>query len=689
MSLTIAIEGKYLDLLEDEIITLTLQSSDLIGLTGAKANFSKTIKVPATLNNLNILGPINLVPDTSDTPRRRLETLVLNNGFPIFQNATTIIESSNDDDITITIYSGNIVLNDLLAGLTLNDLDYGADVEYTAAEAAARAAAQSGLTWPVYDSRSRPAVLSINNAVDIRFLYPCFYVRSIIDAIQDLTGITIEGLNALETPIFNRLVMPLLDLQISEDNQAARGFNAVSTKAQNINTVPFSFVNVSLDESISGTEFDFNFNRYVSPFTFRYKLIATVRGRVDIDSSLFFRWFVQEQSNLVEVRNESIITSKSFDIDIEFESNYPANFAAQLQASGNGTIDRATVLMQAQPEAVTTENGGSLINVARSLPRIFLTDFITFFRQYYLLTEVTDTFNRKTIFTRFEDLVGAGSVDWSDKLDLSKDYSVFYRRPGYGQNNKFDWSEDDTIGDFSGTLTVPDENRQQDVDFVTTFFAACDEGENLGDQVATINLFEETIFHETEMTVNVGGNRVSVAFAQPKQGILLNDQVILSGGQAGCVVSRNETGSSVIIFSETEITPGTFPDSQVLRYTRQRRDPRILETRGRSGSIQYSNGSTNSALGSPYQGLNFKSGQIDLSWSEALDKNYNRFEQSLQNDKLVRAFFNLTESDVAQFKPNKLVFVEFFGATFYVNKIDRYRDDQSTMVELLRSIGTA
>ncbi|GAF87204.1 unnamed protein product, partial [marine sediment metagenome] len=113
--LNIEINEQQIDLFPGEIFTLTLQAVDLINLTGVKSDFSKTIEIPASENNSQILGIVQEITSQSVTPYRQLKTKVIQNGTEIIPSGITIVESTTGKNtFKITIYSGNINISDIL-----------------------------------------------------------------------------------------------------------------------------------------------------------------------------------------------------------------------------------------------------------------------------------------------------------------------------------------------------------------------------------------------------------------------------------------------------------------------------------------------------------------------------------------------------------------------------------------------
>jgi hypothetical protein len=65
-----------------------------------------------------------------------------------------------------------------------------------------------------------------------------------------------------------------------------------------------------------------------------------------------------------------------------------------------------------------------------------------------------------------------------------------------------------------------------------------------------------------------------------------------------------------------------------------------------------------------------------------LSNYYSILEDSLQNNKVVKRFYNLTEKDIYEYDPFKMIFDN--GEYYLVNKIENFVPGQLTRVELFR-----
>jgi len=54
--LRVYLQGSEVDLYQDESVNLTLQFADIQNINAAAGSYSQTFRIPATQNNLGILG---------------------------------------------------------------------------------------------------------------------------------------------------------------------------------------------------------------------------------------------------------------------------------------------------------------------------------------------------------------------------------------------------------------------------------------------------------------------------------------------------------------------------------------------------------------------------------------------------------------------------------------------------------
>jgi len=74
---------------------------------------------------------------------------------------------------------------------------------------------------------------------------------------------------------------------------------------------------------------------------------------------------------------------------------------------------------------------------------------------------------------------------------------------------------------------------------------------------------------------------------------------------------------------------------------------------------------------------------ISLVWDTFLTNNYPLFIGRVQQEKILTARFNLTEADIRELDFLRPHYIEKFGNFFYLNRIDKYRIDQSTQCTLV------
>ena len=702
--LNIFINNQALDLFTDEIFTLSLQAGDIITLE-SKADFSKSINIPTTQNNRKILGLSELIQSTSKNPYRQLSTKVVQDGVELVGNGITIIEESqNESFYKITIYGGNINAIDILRATPLRSLDLSAlDFEYTVDNAAALANTDTGVLWPLIDYEEVVGDI-YNNALDIREGYFAVYVETILQQASIDTGITISGLNKLTTPPLEELLIPLINKpQVTQEFKDSIDFVAELSSQQiysaTIQTIVFDVV-------LSGNQ-DNEYNPAIG--VYQSTKVWNVEGRYLLSGTKAGTngesVFIADTGDDVLARYVLDGEETEFDIEIPISGTYTGasvQFRLQVTIVSGDTIrifagSRAEV--ECSFDAATYDKDaalgsrGSVISVSGSLPEISALDLLNSLKGFYNLIIQTDNISNTVSLQPLDEFVKESPLDWSGLIDRSRDYTLQYRSGSLAQFNDLVYTEDEELGfEADGRITVDDNNIPIGPEvLVQSIFAASPQGNKTGREAARINLLEpDEIVDGISPSITSAGLGLWTISPDPDDDERIwrvNDVVEVTtifGAQVYASVVQNLSTSYRVRTSFN--IGGTSRPYRVFRYGVVSREPRIMQFGpAPTGNILFFGGGDR-VLVSEFKVLNFKdeAGTVDLTWSKFIEDNFNVYQNMINNEKIIEAFFNLDQADIASLTFQKPVFVEVFNALFYLQKVDRYRIDQTTKVRLLR-----
>ena len=201
------IDGTKVDM-GDSGISLEYRSNIFTDISKIVSNFSYTIKLPKTKNNLRLIECAHIPSAVSTFPYISHTAILLRDGVQIIDKANVVLISVSDT-IEIALSWGNINNFEVMVnnGKSLNELSYGMNpgVDYT--------------RWG-YMGSSTPQFLRINYGLKdterSAWYHPVVTAKWIIDKISQEYGITIEYPED-RMDMLDRLKIPLLKKDIPQD----------------------------------------------------------------------------------------------------------------------------------------------------------------------------------------------------------------------------------------------------------------------------------------------------------------------------------------------------------------------------------------------------------------------------------------------------------------------------------------
>lgn len=140
---------------------------------------------------------------------------------------------------------------------------------------------------------------------------------------------------------------------------------------------------------------------------------------------------------------------------------------------------------------------GTLVSPRNCLTGIKQSDFFKDTLVRYCLIPVINEQNKTVTLESFTDIKNniENALDWSDKLDQTKDVQITYRIDSYGQRNLVNHKEDKFVlsppNEANGVITIPDENLKLENKLYESPFAASPTVDRLnGKKVISIDLHD-------------------------------------------------------------------------------------------------------------------------------------------------------------------------------------------------------
>lgn len=437
------INNKRIDLLKNSIYR-TFQINDFREVTNRQSNFSNSIKLPKTNNNVKALNLLGLTGIKNTLPYSDIAIKYVVNGIELISKGKGIIKKT-DDFFNLVIYDGNISMTDILSDLTLSDLDfsnYNHNLNYTS-------------FFNSFTNTSGYIYATDNdNIVNIGSTIPSFYIHSLFLMIFEQKGFTITGdifnnsdfLSRITTMKcgFEQTLTTVLTNSYTNYNNQNRGqtFGAPTTGEVLVETF-----NVTATGSY---KISFNGNIDVTFGTALIRIKLNNSSRKDI---LIIDPSIDDTYHIYAELND----------DIQIFIEYTTEF--------DGGIDRYTL----------TENFTTNIDLDSSYFSIDFSEIIGDTKQIDFVKDVMQRFNlsyrilqnKKEIqFITSNQLLSSvqDSEDWSDKFIKKIDEEYF---SNYAQENKFLYKYDNSEDTFAdGVLAISNINLPVSKTILTSIFKA-------------------------------------------------------------------------------------------------------------------------------------------------------------------------------------------------------------------------
>ena len=450
ISTEIYIEDYRLDLLQDISTEFTYAIDDISDFGSKNTSFSKTISLSGTAKNNQIfgfifdLGNANFTDDTlpnvnyNFNASKSAQCKIFIDKVQIFKGTLRILEiviQGNTIEYQCSVFGELGGFIDSLGNGRLEDLDFSAyDHTYNVTNITNSWDAQrgEGYYYPLIDYGNVST-----NKIDFQYstLRPALYIKQYIDKIFANTDYVYES-EFFNSDFFKRLIVP--------NNQ--KTISSYSTNALEVYTTNQTY---TIDGSTTPIEFG-NINKLGS-FTnngnieFVYNSTTALSGSLRLTMAGYWSGTTNGTFNLKKngtiIKSQTIFGSPSgnyfnFEMVVDpivFNQNdsieFQFNYTGSLSPIRNLTIYGGSIQVTANLSQITPINYGENIEINGTIPKgIFQRDFILSLAKMFNLYIYDDAFNDKKIYIRpyvdFYPSVSDNALDWSNKIDRSKPFSI-------------------------------------------------------------------------------------------------------------------------------------------------------------------------------------------------------------------------------------------------------------------------
>ena len=451
--LRVYLNGSEVDLYQDESVNLTLQFADIQNINAAAGSYSQTFRIPATQNNLNIVGQVASTSAVGVNLKTRIPAELVDNTIPILRGFCQVkqvyLQKEKYADIELVFFGGAVDLKTAIGDGMLSDLDlsaYDHNLTLTNIQNSWSAATgiapeirygliDKGFNWSFPDNPP----WSSSDGLWQGELTPYIQVKKVFDAILDEAGFTYDSTFFDATGTGNMSEMYLPAYNGSKTPIATEASEALCRVALNADYTGSSLSTLALvDTATNAIDEGSNWSNvnyeYTAPFTGQFGIALIF----SYDQSPHVNHITIEiQKNGTAIADASAYTSvqtAAYNAAI-LVNNYSLNSGDTIRVQGEvtgghghsiignnvvGTGIRTELFIDGVPYS------GQEIDVAANMPKMKQIDFVLGLQRMFNLVFVPDKNKPNHLLIEpFTDYTSTGTAkDWSDKVDYSKDVTI-------------------------------------------------------------------------------------------------------------------------------------------------------------------------------------------------------------------------------------------------------------------------
>ena len=476
------VSNQSLDLYPKEVISLTLAINDMASIESREGNYSNKFTIPSTSNNNAILGyPNELNFVTGFKPTKSRDARIAIDGLDVQRGFIQVEQfNQNNKEFSVSFFSGNTDWLDDISDKQLSDIELSRyDHVYNSTNVAASFTNTEGYIYP-FINYGRYNSKSSNNAELVNWM-PAMYTHTLIREMFADIGWKVGG-NLFQDPVFLKHILPfsLKELTLTEDVVDGLSLSSKLTVGYVYSSgVPIIFDTIE-DNSNGYGNYDVLTGVYTATSTFSTKVQAYVAKS---PSGTFS----------IRVNGLPVITGNTGvrAIVINNLTLTPGDTIDVVTNSAGSNVTTATSLYITANDNIVE---GMNMPMSSTLPDMSQEDLLqTVFNQFGAVF-TSDNISKTVFINKFEKVKDniINAIDWSDKLDLSRDIEVDYTELvsdyskvnilGYKENVdsniKRDWTIDVNPFGGNGSFTIDNDflSKEDEIfesEFVSSDMVAC------------------------------------------------------------------------------------------------------------------------------------------------------------------------------------------------------------------------
>ncbi len=465
------IENQLVELSPNSV-SRTLQINDMGSVDDRQANYSNTIKIPRTAQNIAIFNMLGIAGNTTRMPYEYINVKYVVNGIEQISDGKGVINSTSTY-YKVVVYDGNLSMSDLIGSDTLEELDFS---DYN-----------HNLTQNIFlnsFSNTDGYIYALGNFCEdfsssskvISITSPSFFAHTLFRMIFEQKGYSISGDIFDEADFKSRL--------ISMNEGYDRTYTEATTEVYSRDNSDDDLVNDIFTEY---QEEEYLIDSYTATDDVQHTI--TTDGTVTVSMATYLN--IRVYINGARIENEQIAYSDnsvagSHDIDYEFNVSASTGDVIEIRlALGTELLVEQYRINFLTSYTTTIEENDVYIPIAfedligEESQIDFVKEMMQRFGLLFRKVRNEDTFEFITMQSLLQD--NSNAEDWSDKYSSFSEES--YLASSYAQSNLFKMVYDDsdsteTYAD--GEMVVDNVNLDEEKTLLTSIFKASetdDDGE--------------------------------------------------------------------------------------------------------------------------------------------------------------------------------------------------------------------
>lgn len=663
MTVELYIEGHKIDLGKIRI-TQVYQINDIGEPKDRQLNYSFPFDIPMTSHNVKVLDYLGVVGNVSRTAYKNLKGKLVQNSIEIIPDGTVIISKKAKGKFKAHIYGGNSYLFEKIGSKKVKELNF-AEVNHEVNESnfVNSFANNEGYIYAISDFGK---ISSENNKIEINYQVPSLYVHSLWDKIFKEAGVSYYG-NIFNTEKFKKLLFTMRRGYNAEIEHASIPVNEEYKHGiQDYyhgwdNGIGYNVYQTMDTISMASYEND-NLNGFTLPFLAFYRGIKYVsKGLYKISFSVNLK-LNDNKGNKVKLKS---VKYKIFQVEDVLK---PEMLSVPLSSK---KIKEGTILSNEVYNSFSFDFNEEVILTAPDLNKAYYcnvylyytTEIVTYKNDFPKFTEEIHnySFKNKANFSTmaFDTFIG-DLTQISFVKDIMQHFGLVFQK----RRNELAY-------DF---MQIKDllKDRSNTIDWSDKFINEIDVNYKLN-KYAQSNIFAYN-YLEKEATPFADG------YLNIDNETLPTQKTLVTRPYNAPTKSDNKILDNKILYTPFWKAERD-EEGKITKYKPFSSKNYLCELKKENGTISY--GITTKEF-KEYTGdipfLDFS----NLSYGQLLNENYKEIKKVLDFNFVINAKMLLNELDIQNLDLFKTVYLEQYGADFYINKI-RFTDSSKTsIVELVK-----